>query len=380
MKRLICFILVMTMLLSLAACVGKTENAAENTADISEENSVDKKENISETDSNELSDSSVSDSVTDNTDTDDYDEIVNNESEVNKDSSEFPAEEQISDINEQENVESTITSQLVTEGTVAVTSLDELKLYADAKLVTQDLFDYLSAFLAGGWEYPEVNDLTEISDYSISFTIPFDNVTGFDVYFTVSDSTLPTLPTGKYHRVFSDGVYFSAITDPDEVRDTRFSDIAEVDKLQRFIGVNRIWNTPVFGEGKTFPGVYDYIHCYYGDVKDYFRLDYEELCRIAREEFGVSDTSQLCVRNEKLDGDRLLTLDSIYYPPKYKIEDVQKNAEGTFITVRFYADYERLIYSHKILYYFDEKGRFNGYEVIEQSPYEPWGLSYCEDN
>ena len=345
MKKIICATVVLILILFLAAC--------------------DKKE-IS------LPDDNVSEitEVTGNTETDGNDA----EKEISVDQEMYVENDNgVAGIEEDD-------KSLVTNGTVTVTSLDELKLYADAGLVTRDLFDYLYGFLVDGWEYPEVNELTEISDYSISFTVPFDNVTGFDVYFTVSDSTLPTLPTGKYHRVFSDGAYFSAITDPDEVRDTRFSDIAEVDKLQRFIGVNRIWNTPVFGEGKTFPGVYDYIHCYYGDVKDYFRLDYEELCRIAREEFGVSDTSQLCVRNEKLDGDRLLTLDSIYYPPKYKIEDVQKNAEGTFITVRFYADYERLIYSHKILYYFDEKGRFNGYEVIEQSPYEPWGLSYCEDN
>ena len=95
MKKLICFSLALVMLLSLAACDGIDENVAGNTPDIPEENTFDKEENISETDSNELSDSSVSDSVTDNTDTDDYDEIVNNDSVMYNELSDILTEEQI---------------------------------------------------------------------------------------------------------------------------------------------------------------------------------------------------------------------------------------------------------------------------------------------
>ena len=120
-------------------------------------------------------------------------------------------------------------------GTVTVTSMDELKKYTDANLVSDSLYNYLYSFLVDGWEFPEVNDEVEISDYSITFTIPFDSVKGFDVYFTVSKSTLSTLPVGEYHRIFAAGMDFDYINDPDQVKDDRYEDIPEVEKLVRFI-------------------------------------------------------------------------------------------------------------------------------------------------
>ncbi len=269
---------------------------------------------------------------------------------------------------------------LITEGEVTVTSLENLKRYADAGLVDEYLYDELYRFLVDGWEYPEVNDEVEISDYSITFDLPFDGFEGFDFYFTVSKSGLSTLPVGKYHKQLITGVYYFYLNDVDVVTEEKYNDVPEVKKLRQFIGSSYTWNIPTYGEGTTYPGVFDYIYTAYGEnVGTGLKLDYDEFSRIAKELFGV-ERPELLVPVGNIQSDGALWPFHSFLVYQYDVADVTKDEDGTKIILQFYADFYKFILSHKVEYSFGADGKWLGCRVLEEGKYPPHSLRYAEDD
>lgn len=269
--------------------------------------------------------------------------------------------------------------------TVTADSLDELKQYVDDGTLGQsgeDFYDYFYSFFVEGWKFPEVNEV-KFSDISFSFTYPFNNLAGINTSFTVADSPLEELKPGNYSIKVAEGMMDFYITGLNEEKTEKTIEMLrkyeEVHKLLLFFNSCRLWNTPAYGKGVTYPGAMDFVYVYYGEKGTWNKLDEESLYRYLKEDFGVTEPEKLTVQGTLLGDGQYNSLYELYPQEQRSVLDVKETSDGIEVTVRFYADTEMLIRSHLIVYYFDKDSRFNGYTVLEKGKYDPAGIHYLPD-
>lgn len=261
-----------------------------------------------------------------------------------------------------------------TEERTSVTSLEELAEYRDKRIIEERVYDFYYDLFSGNSAIPEYNTF-EVSDLTISFTIPVTNLSTY-CSFTVTESALDTLPVGDYSWVVTsrrDISIDNRALDFPEAPD--YSNVVEVQKLYAYLGSCYYYNTPTYGQGIMYPGMYNYILEYYGESG---MLSYDEYCRIAAEEFGVTDFEILNL-DSLVNEDGMLQAGGMGGGWFGRTVDVTEDDKRTTVVMQYYADTNDLLKSHKIAYYFGKDGTWQGYDILEESRYEPCGMVYAED-
>lgn len=258
------------------------------------------------------------------------------------------------------------------EVTVTVDSLAELSKYHARHIISDRLFSFYSEFIGNTSPISELNTV-KISDFEIRFTVPVQDMTTYFT-FTVESSGLDTLPPGKYYREVMEALEIVLI-DPEEVNEDPFGDVEEVKKLRTFISGTYIWNTPIYGEGLSYPGIHNYICRYHGDSGS---LPYEDYKRIAADEFGVTNFYELGTMGFVLE-DGTIYEGGIGGSWNGDVVDVLTEGNTTTVVMQFYADVNSLLKSYKVGYKFGRDGKWLGYEILENSDYKPFGLHFSAD-
>ena len=258
------------------------------------------------------------------------------------------------------------------EVTVIVDSLAELSEYHARHIISDNLFAFYSELIGNTSPIPEFNAV-KISDFEIRFTVPVQDMTTYFT-FTVESSGLDTLPPGKYYREVMEALEIVLI-DPEEVNEDPFGDVEEVKKLRTFISGTYIWNTPIYGEGLSYPGIHNYICRYHGDSGS---LPYEDYKRIAADEFGVTNFYELGTMGFVLE-DGTIYEGGIGGSWNGDVVDVLTERNTTTVVMQFYADVNSLLKSYKVGYKFGREGKWLGYEILENSDYKPFGLHFSAD-
>ncbi len=254
---------------------------------------------------------------------------------------------------------------------VTVTSLEELADYRDNYVISENVYDFYYNLLSGESEIPEYNTV-RIEDFSIRFTVP---MTEYSTYFsfTVTESGLETLPEGNYEWQVLDIV--EVVADNERYDNSRYLEIPEVQKLFRYLSYSFIYNTPAYGQGITYPGVYNYI---LGSYHQYGRLPQEDFYRIAGEEFGITDFALLELE-ESIREDGTFEEGSSGGSWFGEVLSITEDETTVVITMQYYADNNCLLKSHRISYTFGKDGRWLGHKILERAKYEPYHLRYVED-
>ncbi len=255
--------------------------------------------------------------------------------------------------------------------TVSVSSLADLKTYADRGIISEQLYGFYHDLISGESDIPEYNTV-KISRFRITFASPLtEHNTRFN--FIVDQSGMDTLPTGQYAWTVKDIV--EPIVPERETAPNAFWDTTESHNLWIFLNASHIWNTPTYGQGGTYPGMHNYICRAYGNRTGGI-ISWDDYKRIAAEEFGVTEFDSLNMYG-MMQPDGTLVAGDIGGGWRGDCVDITETEDGTVVTVQFYADVNRLLNSHKVAYTFGTDGRWLGYDILEKSAYEPYGLYFA---
>ena len=273
---------------------------------------------------------------------------------------------------------------------MTVTSLDELKLYTDAGLFSQRQFDFYYDLISDDGEHEEFHSLV-ISPYAISFEPKGNELFKSNIEFTVIKSDLDALPVGEYHKELVDGaeLWFRDIDKTEPSDDPDLTDGAKEakDKICDFIRYSYIWNTPVYGEGTDYPGMYNYICTRYSDQSYYKTISKEKFCEVARAEFGCADPEDyLRIHSEPIHGVPGLPENAELYQAgdlaatlAYDITEVTEDQNSYTVVIQYYNDKTNLFASHKIAYKLGKDGKWLGYTIVKEGKYPPLSLRYIPD-
>ena len=265
--------------------------------------------------------------------------------------------------------------------THTATSLAEIKSAYDRGLISETAYQFFYDLLSGkSVSFPEYNSVI-IPDFALTFTDTREDLyMTFD--FTVSESGLDTLPPGSYSKQVVDGACcwmndFEPVEETHEwENDPALSEA--VDMVETFIWSTFIWNCPTYGEGTTYPGMHNYLCNYYGRG---IRLTLDEYKRLAAEKFGCTDYDALGVDAFTYERDGITYIQSGEYGDQscWEVVSADRDGDEVMVTVQFWAECNALIRSHKITYTLTTDGKWLGYEIIEKSEYEPFGIRYIAD-
>ena len=103
----------------------------------------------------------------------------------------------------------------------------------------------------------------------------------------------------------------------------------------------------------------------------------DDMKKYAEELFGCDDLTEFCSDTGYADG--------VYTHGKSggvwstgEVFAVWGEGDEMMVTMQFYHDVNRIVKSHLVTYTF-KSGKWMGYEMIEKSDYEPWGLGFEAD-
>ncbi len=265
--------------------------------------------------------------------------------------------------------------------THTATSLAEIKSAYDRGLISETAYQFFYDLLSGkSVSFPEYNSVI-IPDFALTFTDTREDLyMTFD--FTVSESGLDTLPPGSYSKQVVDGAccWMNDFEPVEETHDWENDPALSeaVDMVETFIWSTFIWNCPTYGEGTTYPGMHNYLCNYYGRG---IRLTLDEYKRLAAEKFGCTDYDALGVDAFTYERDGITYIQSGEYGDQscWEVVSADRDGDEVMVTVQFWAECNALIRSHKITYTLTTDGKWLGYEIIEKSEYEPFGIRYIAD-
>lgn len=272
-----------------------------------------------------------------------------------------------------------------------VVTLAEIKSAHDDGMFSDSAYDFLTNFL-GDSDIPGYDSI-KVSSFSLTFsdTAKYDPYMKLEVDVTASGVNAVTV--GKHVYTLNDDQVLGAVLEYDYDYPDEYADSEEVKELRAFFAASRIWNTPFYGKGKKYPGAAAFICDYYGGgtTQDYtgpggdlVRYGYEpgavsadDMKKYAEELFGCDDLTEFCSDTGYADG--------VYTHGKSggvwstgEVFAVWGEGEEMMVTMRFYHDVNRIVKSHLVTYTFKD-GKWMGYEMIEKSDYEPWGLGFEAD-
>ncbi len=265
--------------------------------------------------------------------------------------------------------------------THTATTLAEIMEAHNRGLISDTAYRFFYDLLSGSsTSFPEY-DSVKISEFALTFTDTREDLyMTFD--FTVSESGLDTLPPGSYHKRVIDGVC-CWMEDFEQVEETHDWDSEPVlsdavDMVETFISSSYIWNCPTYGKGVTYPGMHNYLCNYYGRSTE---LTLDEYKRLAADKFGCTDFDALGVDafTYERDGVTYIQAGGLGGQSCWEVVSANRDGDEVMVTVQFWAECNALIRSHKITYTLTTDGKWLGYEIIEKSEYEPFGIRYIAD-
>ena len=215
----------------------------------------------------------------------------------------------------------------------------------------------------------------DISDIEVRFTTPICDNTSY-VSFTVTDSQSATIPDGRYEWEIHgrDELYIKEREEQlDAMRSSEIYDTEAVKKLLAFFSASGQYNTPTFGKGEYYPGVKEYICCYYGENG---RIAFDDYCRIAKEEFGITD-----FKETSPDKDGMVSAEKrITGEPAVAVAEVKENDDGVTVYMQIYSDKNCFTRAYSVAYSFSEDGKWLGYEIISMFLNKPHTLMSVPDD
>ena len=268
---------------------------------------------------------------------------------------------------------------LETEGTVTVTSLDELTLYADAKLFDQAQYDFYYNLLIDNGKYDVLNTV-KISDYSITFhPVAGKKVPGFESVFKckVTESEYDSLPVGEYEKVLRNDVYSPCfINDYKQWREDLSKEDGLIDKIVTYLINCFCWDTYDYGEKVDYPWFANFICAYYGSdypIPEYpDGIPFDEFCRMAEEYFGCSDIDVLKSYRGYHSSSNTVTWAGDGTSIIFDYIGTIQEEDSQLVVLQYYADMTKVVKSHKVGYRFSKDGnKWLGCEVLEKGEEEP---------
>lgn len=256
------------------------------------------------------------------------------------------------------------------------TTLAEIRAAVDCGRISENAYRFFYNLLSGKSGIPEYNTV-KISEFTLTYT---DTREDFDMIFdfTVAESGLDTLPAGKYHKRVRD-IVDCLMTDfgEDSKYPPEYEQYEEVRMVYAFISGSFILNCPEFGKSTTYPGMNNYLCNYYGNGS----LPLDEYKRLAEEKFGCTDLDALGIDGliYEQDGKKFVCAGGIGGGWSGDVAFVKKADGETQVGIQFYADCNRLIKSYLVAYTLADGGVWRGCELVNDSPYQPYGLTKAND-
>jgi len=236
-------------------------------------------------------------------------------------------------------------------------------------LFTSSAYQLLDDMVSGQSEIDDYNLFT-IDRYAIGREGDYD--LSFD--FHVSESRHPSIGVGDYETILHDyvepmldGLHEFQSTDFNAFGE--FSDREEVWMVAEWLLSRYHWRSPAFGEANE-RDISNYLCRYYGNGK----LPIEEYKKLAKEKFGMENPSADGLPKVEQNGQLFVYSGDLGGLIRYEVKNVQTVGDSTEVTVRFYADYNRIVNSHLVTYVFGEGGVWREMRVEEESQYPPLGL------
>jgi len=199
-----------------------------------------------------------------------------------------------------------------------------------------------------------------------------DNELSFD--FHVSESTHDTVGVGDYQTVLCDyvepmleGLHEFKRVDFNAFGE--FSDREEAWMVAEWLLSRYHWRVPDFGKAKE-KEVSNYLCRYYGNGK----LPFEEYQKLAKEKFGIENPTAADVPQMQQNGELFVYSGDLGGQIRYEVKNVRTVGDDTEVTVRFYADINRIVKSHLVTYVLGEGGVWKEMRIDEESAYPPLGL------
>lgn len=271
---------------------------------------------------------------------------------------------------------------------VSVSSMEELAARKEAGQLSERVYNFYFDLFSGESQIPDYNTVT-VPAFTVRFVLPreggFPSVKGLSVsvfeeaartsfcVFEVTASELDSLPPGHYAWTVEDRREVM-ITEGRGKADIlawweEYEDVPEVQKLHRYIAGCYTYCTPSYGESWSFLA-HNYLVNYYGENG---LLPLEDYVRHAVEEFGA-DPDEVRAEAAGMTRNGMVMEGGIGGGWFSRTLDVTEEDGVVTVIEQFYADANCLLKSYKIGYRFAEDGRWLGYDILEQSPYEPYGL------
>ena len=123
--------------------------------------------------------------------------------------------------------------------------------------------------------------------------------------------------------------------------------------------------------------MHNYLCNYYGR---YEILTLDRFKQLAADKFGCTDIDALGIENYIYgDNVKYIQAEKLWYDNCFDVVSAYRDGDEVMVTVQFWAECNALIRSHKITYTLTTDGKWLGYEIIEKSEYEPFGIRYIAD-
>lgn len=230
---------------------------------------------------------------------------------------------------------------------------------------------FLRGFIEGYSEFLEFGTV-KVDDFEI---IRDTKVYGYKMAFnfTVTESKLDTLPVGEYKTIITDA------TDC-------YMEFTEAPRGNVTIAEAKTDAQTLIYDWLTYAQYYDYadyekwentnyahfIRCHYGDKGV---LEFADFASLAKDKFGMEVTKETFSDNLYVDNMKLYIHTSAS-DENQSFDFIDESvADGIYtVTVQHYADCNKFIKSYKMAYKVDSEGRFISSEILDGTPYKPYGL------
>lgn len=258
---------------------------------------------------------------------------------------------------------------------ITITSLSEWSAFNFDGNFSDNCHNFLRMFIEGYSQFDEFSTVKLSNWEIIRDPDTYENDLAFN--FTVSESSLDTLPKGTYKTVVKDAIdcYMTFEGDAPNAFVTEKMFTSEASKaIGYYLTSYYSWYLPEYGTAtKTLPLV-NYIVDAYGESGDVMTLDNFNLK--VKEIFGISPNKEE-IKNliSTKNGTEYVTAFPLGGNASFVIVDEEIEDDKTVITVQFFADCNKFIKSDAIEYYVSKDSKLLGCKVITSSEYKPYGLT-----
>lgn len=194
--------------------------------------------------------------------------------------------------------------------------------------------------------------------------------------FTVTASELDTIPVGAYQTIVNDEVDCEMVfvESPRTSTETEAPSTAATETVSYWLMHAMYYDYFDFGAWKN--NCFGHYLCVrYCDETD--KLLFSDFAAHAKDKFGMTVTEENLPSNARLyieDKHLYIYVGSGNFTPSFDILDVTEDGTISTVTVQLYADCNKFLPSYKMAYRIENGERFLSCEILNSSPYKPYGL------